>query len=137
MEAEAAAAAAAAEKIREKEARKAKKELEKAQKIMEREEQKAAKQALRLAQKEVCTVRALLSRESLVFMPDLWFCLALVHAHEQPRIYKLMPRADCVSRRSLAATHEGEGTSKDAEDNCTEKRRDGSPCGRGGEHRGC
>lgn len=60
IEAEAEAAAAAAEKIREKEAIKAKKELEKAQKIMEREEQKAAKQALKVAQKEVCTAPFLL-----------------------------------------------------------------------------
>eukprot|EP01044_Picomonas_judraskeda_P011918 COSAG03_NODE_1665_length_3698_cov_79.784567_1_plen_80_part_10 len=51
IEAEAAAAAAAAEKIREKEALMAQKELEKAQKAMEREEEKAAKQALKLAQK--------------------------------------------------------------------------------------
>ena len=56
IEAGAAAAAAAAEKQRQKEALKAKKDLEKAQKVMEREEEKAAKQALRLAQKEVGTV---------------------------------------------------------------------------------
>ena len=91
IEADAAAAAAAAEKIREKEALKAKKELEKAQKIMEREEQKAAKQALKLAQKEVCTAPVLPGNllRACRISGSVWF---LVHAHEQPRSYEFMPR---------------------------------------------